>query len=124
MAEACSQAAVVSDHHHHDDSDSDSDATMRAGEESSAVYGELRQPLSLCYAAADKVVIVYHLLYSPTTNTHSPYLCFTRPGGLHYRVSVAQTATLSVRGALDWSSSRHWGKPPQPSSPFGRDQRY
>ena len=60
MAEACSQAAVVArDHHHHDDA-SDT-ATATAGDE--AVYGELREPLSLCYAAADKVATLLDTPY-------------------------------------------------------------
>ena len=53
MAEACSQAAMVA-RDHHPDTSIDGDTTMS---ESEAVYGELREPLSLCYAAADKVNI-------------------------------------------------------------------
>ena len=42
---------MVARDHHSDDSDK-----TTSGVE--AVYGELRQPLSLCYAAADKVATV------------------------------------------------------------------
>ena len=45
---------VARDHHtpHDSDNDNDNGATVAREE---AVVGELREPLSLCYAAADKV---------------------------------------------------------------------
>ena len=87
MAEACSQAAMVArDHHHPHDSDNDNDSGATMTREG-AVVGELREPLSLCYAAADKVTTDPNMTHP--FSTHSLIHSLTHP------IAHSHTYTLS-----------------------------